>query len=123
MIPLFPFQKTILSLFDYSGNWSKPYEDAGYNVIRVDKKRGLDVRLVQYMGSRGAGEQGSRGAGEQGSRGAGEQGSRGAGEQGSRGGVSYMESLPRLRARTFRAAGRSIGPRKTGTDGPYSVSP
>ena len=36
---------TILSLFDYSGNWSKPYEDAGYNVIRVDAKHGDDVRL------------------------------------------------------------------------------
>ena len=30
--------KTILSLFDYSGNWSLPYEEAGHNVIRIDKK-------------------------------------------------------------------------------------
>lgn len=34
--------KTIVSLFDYSGNWSKPYEQ-NYNVIRVDLKRGQDV--------------------------------------------------------------------------------
>lgn len=35
--------KTILSLFDYSGSWSKPYRDAGYNVIQVDIKHGQDV--------------------------------------------------------------------------------
>lgn len=31
--------RTILSLFDYSGAWSQPYADAGYTVIRVDIKR------------------------------------------------------------------------------------
>lgn len=35
--------KTILSLFDHSGVWSKPYEDAGYNVIRADIQDGVDV--------------------------------------------------------------------------------
>lgn len=35
--------KTILSLFDYSGNWPKPYLDAGYNVVQVDIKHGQDV--------------------------------------------------------------------------------
>lgn len=35
--------KTILSLFDYSGSWSKPYRDAGYDVIQVDIKHGTDV--------------------------------------------------------------------------------
>jgi len=40
--------KTILSLFDYSGNWSKPYRDNGYKVIQVDlKKSGQDVRLLK----------------------------------------------------------------------------
>lgn len=29
---------TLLSLFDYTGNWSLPYLEAGWNVIRIDKK-------------------------------------------------------------------------------------
>lgn len=32
--------KTILSLCDYTGEWSRPYLEAGYNVICVDVKRG-----------------------------------------------------------------------------------
>jgi hypothetical protein len=45
--------KTILSLFDYTGNWSKPYLDAGYNVIQVDKLlNGTDVRLIKYLSTR-----------------------------------------------------------------------
>lgn len=35
--------KTILSLFDYSGNWSEPYCKAGYNVIQHDLKLGQDI--------------------------------------------------------------------------------
>jgi len=35
--------KTILSLFDYSGNWSFFYKKAGYNVIRQDIKLGQDI--------------------------------------------------------------------------------
>lgn len=35
--------KTILSLFDYSGNWSEPYRRAGYQVIRQDLKLGHDI--------------------------------------------------------------------------------
>lgn len=35
--------KTILSLFDHSGVWSQPYEEAGYNVIRADIQDGIDV--------------------------------------------------------------------------------
>lgn len=38
-----PNLKTILSLFDYSGNWSQPYRESGYNVIQVDIKHGIDV--------------------------------------------------------------------------------
>lgn len=30
--------KTLLSLFDYSGNWAKPFADAGWNVILWDIK-------------------------------------------------------------------------------------
>lgn len=29
---------TLLSLFDYTGNWSLPYLEAGWNVIRIDRK-------------------------------------------------------------------------------------
>ena len=36
-------EKTILSLFDKSGVWSKPYKDAGYTVIQVDLAYGDDV--------------------------------------------------------------------------------
>ena len=39
----------ILSLCDYSGEWSKPYKEAGYKVIQIDLKSGHDVRLLEYM--------------------------------------------------------------------------
>lgn len=39
--------RTILSLCDYTGAWSQPYADAGYNVVRVDIKYGDDVRLFK----------------------------------------------------------------------------
>lgn len=42
--------KTIISLCDFSGVWSQPYQDAGYNVIRVDLARGSDVRLFKFPG-------------------------------------------------------------------------
>lgn len=35
--------KNILSLFDHSGNWSRPYRENGYQVYQVDIKLGLDV--------------------------------------------------------------------------------
>lgn len=42
--------KRILSLCDYSGSWSQPYVDAGYDVIRIDLQRdGKDVRLLEKM--------------------------------------------------------------------------
>lgn len=41
--------KIILSLCDYSGNWSQPYRAAGYTVIQVDLKHGQDVRLIQKI--------------------------------------------------------------------------
>ena len=40
--------RTILSLFDYTGNWSRPYREAGFNVIQVDKKYGLDILTFNY---------------------------------------------------------------------------
>lgn len=46
--PLFTHEKVILSLYDYSGNWSRPYREAGYQVIQVDKElNGQDVRLYR----------------------------------------------------------------------------
>lgn len=35
--------EVIISIFDASGTWSKPYEEAGYTVIRYDLSRGDDV--------------------------------------------------------------------------------
>lgn len=35
--------KTILSLFDYTGNWARPYAEAGADVICIDRKHGHDV--------------------------------------------------------------------------------
>lgn len=36
----------ILELYSGSGNWSEPYERAGYKVLRFDLKSGVDVRLL-----------------------------------------------------------------------------
>lgn len=44
--------KTILSLFDYTGAWSQPYVDAGYDVIRIDYQlEGIDIHdfSVEYI--------------------------------------------------------------------------
>lgn len=42
-------QKTILSLYDFSGNWAKPYRDNGYEVIQVDISRNkIDSRLMKF---------------------------------------------------------------------------
>jgi hypothetical protein len=41
-------KKTVISLFDYSGNWSKPYRDNGYEVIQVDIKKGIDILTWDY---------------------------------------------------------------------------
>lgn len=40
--------RTILSLFDHSGEWSRPYREAGYEVIQVDKKHGQDIMTFDY---------------------------------------------------------------------------
>ena len=42
--------KTILSLCDLTGEWSRPYKEAGYDVITVDIQRGedFDVRLIRF---------------------------------------------------------------------------
>jgi hypothetical protein len=38
--------RVILSLCDCTGNWSRPYAEAGYDVRTVDLARGQDVRLL-----------------------------------------------------------------------------
>lgn len=43
-------QKRILSLCDYTGIWSLPYRDAGFDVVQVDLRNGVDVRLIEYPG-------------------------------------------------------------------------
>ena len=41
---------TVLSLCDFTGAWSQPYADAGYNVVRVDTQLdGSDVRLLHRV--------------------------------------------------------------------------
>jgi site-specific DNA-cytosine methylase len=39
----------ILSLCDYSGTWSQPYRDAGYEVMQIDLKLGGDVCLFKKL--------------------------------------------------------------------------
>ena len=39
--------KSILSLFDYSGNWPKYYKENGYDVLQVDIKYDLDVLKLE----------------------------------------------------------------------------
>ena len=36
--------KTLLSLFDFTGEWARPFEKGGWNVLQVDIKHGDDVR-------------------------------------------------------------------------------
>lgn len=40
---------TILSLCDYTGNWSRPYLEAGYDVRQIDLKHGSDIRLFKSL--------------------------------------------------------------------------
>ena len=39
--------KRIISLCDYSGEWVRPYQEAGYYVKLLDIKHGYDVRLLR----------------------------------------------------------------------------
>lgn len=41
-------QPIILSLFDTTGSWSLPYKEAGYRVIQVDIKDGIDILSWDY---------------------------------------------------------------------------
>ena len=42
----------VISLFDYSGEWSKPYRVAGYRVLQVDTKFGFDILNWNYKAIR-----------------------------------------------------------------------
>lgn len=33
----------LISLFDYTGNWARPYKEAGWTVHQVDIKLGIDI--------------------------------------------------------------------------------
>ncbi len=39
----------ILSLCDYTGNWSRPYAETGYEVRCVDLQHGQDVRTLPFI--------------------------------------------------------------------------
>lgn len=41
-------KKIIISLFDYSGAWSKPYKDNGFEVKQIDIKNGIDILTWDY---------------------------------------------------------------------------
>ena len=41
-------EKIILSLFDLTGNWSRPYKENGYKVIQVDLQLGIDILDWNY---------------------------------------------------------------------------
>ena len=41
--------RVVLSLCDHSGVWSRPYQEAGYQVVRLDLKHGQDVRLFRPL--------------------------------------------------------------------------
>jgi hypothetical protein len=45
------FNKTILSLYDLTGNWARPWAEAGYNVLMFDIQAGQDVHdfSVEYF--------------------------------------------------------------------------
>lgn len=42
--------QVVLSLCDYSGEWPRPYREAGYEVVQVDLDHGADVRSLAYPG-------------------------------------------------------------------------
>jgi hypothetical protein len=43
MIERIKMNKLLISLFDYTGNASKPYKEAGWDVIQIDIKHGIDI--------------------------------------------------------------------------------
>ena len=51
--------KTVLSIFDATGQWSQPWYDAGYNVITLDIKNGqdlMDITSIEHINELTGGE-------------------------------------------------------------------
>jgi hypothetical protein len=48
MIERIKMNKLLISLFDYTGNASKPYKEAGWDVIQIDIKHGIDIMTWNY---------------------------------------------------------------------------
>lgn len=40
--------RVILSLFDFTGNWSRPWQENGYQAIQIDIQHGQDVLTWNY---------------------------------------------------------------------------
>lgn len=40
--------KTILSIFDHSGNWPRPFEDDGHDVVHCDIKNDVPVDAIEF---------------------------------------------------------------------------
>lgn len=40
--------KRLLSIFDLTGNWSKPYKEAGWEVVYIDIQKGFDLHHWNY---------------------------------------------------------------------------
>lgn len=40
--------RTLWSMYDFTGNWALPYKQAGWDVIQIDIKNGLDVMTMPY---------------------------------------------------------------------------
>ena len=40
----------LISLYDHSGNASRPYKEAGWQVVQVDIKNGIDIMTWDYTG-------------------------------------------------------------------------
>lgn len=38
----------IVSLFDFTGNWSNPYKENGYEIIQIDIQKGIDILTWDY---------------------------------------------------------------------------
>lgn len=44
-----PMKKALISLFDFTGNASRPYRENGWNVIQVDIQLGVDIMTWNYV--------------------------------------------------------------------------
>lgn len=42
-------KKSLISLFDYTGNASRPYKENGWDVIQVDIQHGIDILTWDYL--------------------------------------------------------------------------